>query len=205
MLRLGGVGQLNKLTSNWKQWWPESDERSLKSCHWSLELSIQRSMCWFEASGVSCVQSEIGSNTRRTRKDQRKRQTSPDWQVAGLISKGIYIKGFLSWASPQKKQISAPASQNIKCLYRVLMGSVTYSVQTISTPYSLKAASLKKLQYWKSRHDAHSKDRGEIRASNCLGPVYGSTNGHILSITSSNTASETILQKRRWEKVLWFN
>lgn len=32
-VEVGGVGQLNKLTSNWKQWWPESDERSLKSCH----------------------------------------------------------------------------------------------------------------------------------------------------------------------------
>ena len=104
MLRLGGVGQWNKLTSSWKQWWPESDERSLKSCHWSLELSIQSSMCWSETSEVAWVWSETGSHTQRTRKDQRKRQTSPDWQVTGLKSKGIYIKGFLSWATPQKNR-----------------------------------------------------------------------------------------------------
>ena len=69
-------------------------------------------------------------------------------QTAGdrFNKQGNLHERFFVLGNPTKKQISAPASQNVKCLYRALMGSVTHSVQTISTPYSLKAASLKKLQ-----------------------------------------------------------
>ena len=80
-------------------------------------------------------------------KERQKRMADHLRLVGGRFNKqGNLHERFFVLGNPTKKQISAPASQNVKCLYRALMGSVTHSVQTISTPYSLKAASLKKLQ-----------------------------------------------------------
>lgn len=66
------------------------------------------------------VKSETGPSTRRMRRDRRKRQTTPDWQVTGLISKGAYSQG-LSWG-PQDEQTSVPARQYLKSVYRGLNG-----------------------------------------------------------------------------------
>ena len=64
------------------------------------------------------VKSETGPHTRRVGRDRRKSQTPPDGQVAGVISKRIYLQS-LSWA-PQDEQISASTHQNLKGLYRDL-------------------------------------------------------------------------------------
>ena len=37
------------------------------------------SLCWFANSGVPWVKSEIGPHTWRSRRDQRKKETTPDW------------------------------------------------------------------------------------------------------------------------------
>ena len=79
-------------------------------------------------------------------KERPKKEADQSRLAGGRFNKqGNLHKRFFVLGNPTKKQISAPASQNFKCLYRALMVSVTYSVQTISTPYSLKVASLKML------------------------------------------------------------
>lgn len=39
----------------------------------------------------SLGKSETGPHIQRSRKDQRRRQATPDWKVAGLISKGTCV------------------------------------------------------------------------------------------------------------------
>lgn len=70
-----------------------------------------------------------GKKTRRRKK--RKRQTIPDWWVAGLMSKGMYLWG-LSWVSTDK-QIVPPAFQNL--IKVSVAGLVTYTVQMLSTSH----------------------------------------------------------------------
>ena len=183
-----------------RKWWKIFKELSLKSRTVNPEIHV---LVWNLRSFLSVIWNWLPYMEEK----ERPKKEADQSRLAGcrFNKQGNLHKRFFVLGNPTKKQISAPASQNFKCLYRALMVSVTYSVQTISTPYSLKVASLKTLQYGKSRHDVHSKDREEIRAYNCLRPVYGSTSGHILSITSSNAASEIILPQQRWEKVLWFN
>ena len=56
---------------------------------------------------------EAGPLTQRASRDWRKRQTTPDWQVADLISMGTYIQG-LSWAATKWY-----LCQNLKSLQRL--------------------------------------------------------------------------------------
>lgn len=45
--------------------------------------------CWFVNSGTSQVKSETGPHTEG--KERRKKEATPDWQAAILISKGIHM------------------------------------------------------------------------------------------------------------------
>ena len=71
-----------------------------------------------QASGTSEVKSETGPCTRRARRHQRKKQATPDRQVAGVMSKRTYIQG-LSWAARRGVDLH-PTCQNLKSLYRGL-------------------------------------------------------------------------------------
>ena len=69
----------------------------------TMKKTIQTHKCWFANSEASSVKSETGLSTWRSRRNLRKRQIPPDWQVAVLISEGIY-KPCLLWL--QDEQVS---------------------------------------------------------------------------------------------------
>ena len=80
--------------------------------------------CWFKNSGISPVRlSDTGPYTQRERRDQRKRQTSPDWKVAGVISKGTYLQG-LSWAAARWVGLCTPPGKILKVFIEALTGFI---------------------------------------------------------------------------------
>lgn len=124
-----------------RKWWKIFKELSLKSGTVNPEFHV---LVWNLRSFLGVIWNWLPY----TEDKERSKKEADQSRLAGdrFKKQGNLHKRFFVLGNPTKKQISAPASQNVKCLYRALMGSVTHSVQTISTPYSLKAASLKKLQ-----------------------------------------------------------
>lgn len=55
--------------------------------------------CWFTISGIPCVKSENGLRTWQARKIRGKRQSTQDWRVAGLESKGTPSQGLFPAAA----------------------------------------------------------------------------------------------------------
>ena len=96
--------------------------------------------CLFTNLGASQLKSETGSYTWRTRKDQRKRQTTPDWKMASLISKGTCIWGSSSIAA---KRISARTCRILEVYIEALMRfSHIYRLNGFKYTQYLKAVSL---------------------------------------------------------------
>ena len=139
------------------------------------------------------------------RERQKKEAATPDCWVAALISKGTYTGGF-PWATARWLNLHTP-TRILRACTEALTGFSHYLVQTVSaTPFSLKAAFLKQLLVCKQWAECTFQGQGRgWGASNCPGPTLGSTGGHILSMTSSNTWVDrkgiTLYEKSQSQKV----
>lgn len=96
----------------------------------------------FQTSGVSWVKSEMGSWTQRAGGEQRKMQASPDWSVAGLISKGTCLVRRLVQGDHKKSWSQHPPARTLKVCTEVLT-QPTHTIQMIPTTcYYLKTVPL---------------------------------------------------------------
>lgn len=125
------------------------------------------------------------------------------WQVAGVMSQGTYIRGFMGWT--QVEYIPATALQNLKVYTVVLMGfSHRYPTMVVSTPHSyLQAVSLKMAPtVGIDGKNYIPRTEGRWGASSCQGLGRWSTCGHVLSMTSSNKYPEKHLHTDEERKVM---
>lgn len=77
--------------------------------------------CWFATLRAPWEKSKTGPHSWRTGRDQRKKQSTPDWQVEVLIIKRTYILGF-SWAAARQCNCCTclPESESLyRCLHWV--------------------------------------------------------------------------------------
>lgn len=116
---------------------------------------------------------------------------------AHLINKGNLDKR-LSWSAASWVS-SAPAQQTVKVYIKALTGfSHIYgpdvlNIASLSQGCVLGAASRSGKGQW----NPHSKDREGARTSECPGPAYRSTGGHIGLMTFSNS------DMKMWQRLQW--
>lgn len=126
------------------------DNQLLQLCVSSVFLSMTISqLCWFTNQPLDM----------RERRDFRKRQTTPEWQMVVLISEGTYLRG-LSWAAADKKSPYLPTR-----ILRIISEALT-RFSRIHHPDSLhntllsQGCILKGLLCGKGGKNIHPKDRG---------------------------------------------
>lgn len=126
---------------------------------------------------------QAGPHKKRARKDQREADHSR--LVDGNKQGNLHPRLILGGCRASRSQ---HLTTRILTAYReTSMGFSHYPVQVVSTPPSLKDASLEELPLWEQW--AECKFQGQGRGwgpSDCPGPVCGSTHGHVLSMTSSD-------------------
>lgn len=96
----------------------------------------------------------------------RKRQATPDQQVAAIISEGTYL-GHLLWAAtsrggPHTSQPTPP--QHLKALYRGLSWAVEYSAQLISMTPTRRATLENGFRCGPGGWKVYCKGRREVRS-----------------------------------------
>lgn len=109
-----------------------------------------------------CVGSYTGPCIWRAGREWRKRQPTPDWQVASLISQGAYLQGCPVWR--QDEWISTPTPRILKLFIEALTGLVMYSVHRVS-PCSL----LEQAPLWEQQ----AEDREGVRSLDTPGQLKG--------------------------------
>lgn len=132
------------------------------------------------------MKSETGPHIQRTRRDQRRRHTTPDWKVASLISKGTCMQG-LSWAGCKVSRFLHPPTRILKVYIKALTGfsHIHYPEDLNNTLFS-QGCILENGSHWKlGRTYIPRMGRGQ-GASSCPGPAHRLPGGHIVPMTSSN-------------------
>lgn len=136
--------------------------------------------------GASQVYSETGPYTQRAQRDWGKRQATPDWCVAGFISKGICIQG-LSWVAARWVDLHTclPSLQSLHRVLNWVRSSVPFrwSQHHITVSRPCPSGSL-----WDQARqaEAHSKDGEGI--SNLWFPRSGSGWSHLLTSSNAHNA-----------------
>lgn len=133
--------------------------------------------CQFEtSSGASWVKSGTDCHTERSRRDWRKKQATPDWQVAGLIHKRTYMPGCVEQLQDSRSPHLPTRILKVYCFQ-----SHVLSRWSQHHTY-LKAVTLGSLTWhWEDKQNAHSKDGERVRGLH----MPGSSSGIIHKVTSS--------------------
>lgn len=103
-VEVGGSGTMKQTdfqleTMVARKWWKIFKELSLKSGTVNPELHV---LVWNLRSCLGVIWNWLPYTEDKERPKKEAHQSRR--QVTGLISKGIYMKGFLSWATPQKNR-----------------------------------------------------------------------------------------------------
>lgn len=136
----------------------------------------------FENSGVSPVKSETGPPYTEGKERLTKEQTTPDWYVAGLITKAC-----LGQLQEMSRSLHPPAGILKVYIYILTGPSHVYSPDDLNNTWSLKAVSLKQVPLWVFPYIARTGEG--VGVSDCSGAAWGSTGSHVLLMTSSNRSN----------------